>query len=239
MVASTLPSFASSRPRRSRSALSAADRCRHARRGQGRGQGGEIQPLFGRQAVAVEEGRKEHPVAAGEGLPVGVEEEAAAGGEAAGLEQRHQAPAGVALAQGLQGLLDRRRMVGEVVDDGDAARRPQLFETALDAVEAPERRGHRGRRQAVAAGRRPYARQLATLCSPASGREISTSSPDSTSRTGSGCPPAGPRSSPVARGRCPAQDRRRSSGSGRRRPAPAPSGCRRRRPAGRPPAPGR
>ena len=96
---------------------------RDARPGELGGQGAEVEPLLGGEAAEVEGGGEEHAVGLGEGGAVGVVEEGPAGGQAARLEEHHEPAAGVALAQGAQGLLDRRRVMGEVVDHRHAARR--------------------------------------------------------------------------------------------------------------------
>src|SRR5436305_411009 len=107
-------------------------------------------------AAAVEDGGEEHAVGAGEGLAVGLEEEAPSSGEAARLEERHQTMAGVALAQGVQGLLHRRGVVGEVVHHGDAARRAELVQAPPDTVETGEGGGHVRGGDAVPARRGPH-----------------------------------------------------------------------------------
>jgi hypothetical protein len=60
-------------------------------------------------------------VRARKGRPEGVLKDAAAGGVRARLEERPEPPSGIARSERGERAFDGRRVVREVVDDGDAA----------------------------------------------------------------------------------------------------------------------
>ncbi len=155
MVTRTSPSRASSRARRRTSSVVSQSVVGHPGGAERGGERSEVQPVLGCQPLVVEGGCEEHPVGPGEGPPIGLEEEGAAGRQAPWLEEHHDAAPGIALAQRAEGLVHRGRMVREVVHHGHAPAGPQLFQPPLDAMETAERRGDVGRGQAVAPCRGP------------------------------------------------------------------------------------
>src|ERR1051325_6714254 len=97
-----------------------------------------LQPVALDVALAVEGRADDDLVRAAEGVDVAGLELLAHRGDRARLEQRPDAPAGVALARAVERGGDGRGMVGEVVDDGDAALDAAHFHAPLDPLKRLE-----------------------------------------------------------------------------------------------------
>ena len=183
------------------------------------------QPLALRHLARQVGRRDDHPVGAGEGPGEAVLEGARLGRVGARLEHGHEAPAAPQGPQGRERRRHRRRVVGEVVVDGDAAGLASHLQAALDAPEG--RRAPRGRPRARPRPRPrppgPPARCGRCARPPSAGRTRPRPAPRA---------PAGS-ASPRARSR-PRSPASRPPRAGRRsRPGSAPSAGSRRAPGSR------